>query len=210
MKQIKVYITAEQWAEKRLQLYCAKNYNSNVKTLDDVIKMFGFELIEEETKPDFKRCGEGDNLCKCKSEKECGYSPDTKPNGCADGYVRLAKGSYKSKDGTIKKGVKLSSSGQGDYYAPCDDLFKQPQPSEIPTDKDEALRYYLNELPEGYRERALIQVKNVTALVDSIIDAIREFRDWTETKEGRQFWSQVYRHYLNPNKFPTLPPLPND
>lgn len=30
---------------------------------------------------EFKPCGEGDNICSCKSERECGYTTITR-NGC--------------------------------------------------------------------------------------------------------------------------------
>lgn len=156
MKQIKVYITAEQWAEKRLQL-AGKFKPENI---DRVIEQCGFKLIEE-TKPDFKRCGEEDNLCKCKSEKECGYSP------------------------------------------------------EIPTDKVEAVKYFLNQLPSGYKERALAQVderrvKKVGGEIKNIVEALYFFCEWADTNEGEMFWREVAQHYFRPATTPMLPSLPND
>ena len=55
MKQIKVYITPEQWAEKRLQLISSSYMTQKgflIETIDFVIEQCGFELIEAETKPE--------------------------------------------------------------------------------------------------------------------------------------------------------------
>lgn len=52
MKQIKVYITAEQWAEKRLQLMIHAKSPTMIEIIDHEIRSCGFELIEPETKPE--------------------------------------------------------------------------------------------------------------------------------------------------------------
>lgn len=144
MKQIKVYITAEQWAEKRLQLMCSSYIMTNGTTsnwLDQHIEQCGFVLIEEK-KPE------------------------------------------------------------------------QPQPNEIPTDKVEAVKYFLNQLPEGYKQRALGQVdekrvKSAHGFAKNFAEALWFFADWEKTKEGDPFWRKLFMHYDKPTSN-RLPPLQND
>lgn len=91
---------------------------------------------------------------------------------------------------------------------------EQSQPSEPPTDKVEAVKYFLNQLPHGYKERALAQVDedrvNLRDIVKDIARSIDCFNIWDKTKEGAKFWGTVYNHYFTPTIYPTLPPLPND
>ena len=91
----------------------------------------------------------------------------------------------------------------------------ETKPNKIPTNKVEAVKYFLNQLPEGYRERALAQVNdeveiNRCPLANSISDALMYFSIWSETKECGNFWQLVRNHYLNSTEHPTLPPLPNE
>ena len=94
-----------------------------------------------------------------------------------------------------------------------------PSPEEktdkIPTDKVEAVKYFLNQLPDGYKERALAQVdeeniKTWETTAINIVDAVMFFNKWHKTKESNAFWLYVHGHYENPVKYPTLPPLPKD
>jgi len=95
-----------------------------------------------------------------------------------------------------------------------EEIKRETKPDEVPTDKVEAVKYFLNQLPDGYRERALAQVNeervNNYVLATSIDYAISTFRLWGETKEGVDFWMDVHQHYSTPDKYPTLPPLPDD
>ena len=193
MKKIKVELTPREWAEKRLQLILnSYEFNYQPERFDSLLETCGFVLKEE-------------------ADEQPEYEVITKPQGCIDGYAPLSKPNYKSKDGTIKMGVKLDSSGAGGYFAPCGDL-PEPITEQIPTDKVEAVKYFLNQLPDGYRQRALAQVHekrvNSRPIVQDITTSIDCFNIWDRTKEGVKFWNIVYRHYLNPTEYPTLPPLP--
>lgn len=83
--------------------------------------------------------------------------------------------------------------------------------AEIPTDEVEAVKYFLNQLPHGYRERALSQMsENFIATMPApkdMKDAIDAFNHWPKTKEGDEFWDKVFRHYKS---IVPLPPLPNE
>ena len=96
-----------------------------------------------------------------------------------------------------------------------EEIKPETKPDEIPTDKVEAVKYFLNQLPSGYRERALAQVdeeniktRYTTAI--NILDAVIFFNTWHKTKEGTTFWLYVHDHYKSPTDYPTLPPLPNE
>lgn len=95
-------------------------------------------------------------------------------------------------------------------------LLEEPEtkPDEVLVDKVEAVKYFLNQLPDGYRERALAQVDerviNARKKTTSIVGAIDCFAIWDETNEGDDFWVAVQCHYQFPQAFPTLPPLPNE
>lgn len=71
------------------------------------------------------------------------------------------------------------------------------------------IKEWLEELPDGYRERALENLNpNVASdLVYSIGDAISGAFIWDCSQEGEDFWSDVYYHYEAPPP-PPLPPLP--
>jgi len=78
--------------------------------------------------------------------------------------------------------------------------------------KLEACKHYLNKLPDGYRERALSQIDEEVVHIKpspykSVNDAVACFCHWDTTKEGEDFWGDVYEHYEFGNP---LPPLPND
>lgn len=141
MKQIKVYITPEQWAEKRLQMMPVYPTIDTVENIDRKLILCGYELKTPETEP------------------------------------------------------------------------QQPQPVEPPTDKVEAVRYFLNQLPSGYRERALAQVNEDRVKsrrkAKSILEALMSFAEWTKTCEGDTFWNEVDNYYFRIKRF-SLPPLPND
>ncbi len=63
---------------------------------------------------------------------------------------------------------------------------------------------WLQQLPDGYRERALSQLRN-TAPQRSLIAAVQNFEFWEQTKEGYDFWGKVWNHYLTGSPLPKLP-----
>jgi len=66
---------------------------------------------------------------------------------------------------------------------------------------------WLNELPDGYRERALknVDVYKLNDLRDCMDEAIAEHCNWSRTPEGYQFWYEVYNHFEAGNTLPLLP-----
>ncbi len=66
---------------------------------------------------------------------------------------------------------------------------------------------WLNQLPDGYRERALSYSERVVCNVSTLLSAISCFVYWSKTAEGVDFWGAVYQHYETNGKTP-LPPLP--
>lgn len=113
----------------------------------------------------------------------------------------------------------IGEDAMDDYIEQCgfyllEETQSETKPDEVPTDKVEAVKYFLNQLPDGYRERALAQVderriKNMP-LASDLSEALFCFSRWDDTKEGDGFWHQVYNHYQYPNQYPTLPLLPNE
>ena len=103
-----------------------------------------------------------------------------------------------------------------EFISVCGFVLKEEadEQPEIPTDKVEAVKYFLNQLPDGYRERALAQVDeervNSRSIVKDVVTSIDCFNIWDRTKEGSKFWERVFDHYSNPTKYPTLPPLPKE
>ena len=75
--------------------------------------------------------------------------------------------------------------------------------------KLEECKKYLNQLPDGYRERALSQINeecvNDTSVTDTVLTAIFKFCNWEDTEEGEDFWGNVYDHYEYGNPLPLLP-----
>ncbi len=70
------------------------------------------------------------------------------------------------------------------------------------------IKEWFNELPEGYRERAIknTQESRMNTHEPTMVEVIyRSFR-WSGTPEGHAFWSAVKDHYA---KGTPLPPLPN-
>ena len=70
------------------------------------------------------------------------------------------------------------------------------------------VKEWLQELPDGYRERALanLQTDSGGLLVDAQHRAVRKLRFWSETKEGYKFWSSVVSYLMGESS--DLPPLP--
>ena len=69
------------------------------------------------------------------------------------------------------------------------------------------IKEWFNELPEGYRERAIknTQERLMNTHEPTMVEAIcRSFR-WRDTPEGAAFWMDVKDHYA---KGTPLPPLP--
>ncbi len=69
------------------------------------------------------------------------------------------------------------------------------------------VKEWLEELPDGYRERALGQMLDADRVVYSMAHALTRSLSWISSNEGFDFWSDVRNHYLY--GLP-LPPLPED
>jgi hypothetical protein len=70
------------------------------------------------------------------------------------------------------------------------------------------IKEWFNELPEGYRERAIKNTHEgrMNTHEPTMVEVIyRSFR-WSGTPEGHTFWREVKDHYA---KGTLLPPLPN-
>lgn len=66
------------------------------------------------------------------------------------------------------------------------------------------VREWLEELPDGYREKALKNWEN--SKEPDLSRAIYVAFDWEETPEGFDFWAEVHRYgSCNINKLPALP-----
>lgn len=70
------------------------------------------------------------------------------------------------------------------------------------------IEQWLNELPDGYRERALRNTpKHRLSLEDDFLpEALNKAFSWADSQEGRDFWYKVYEHYDTT----PLPPLPKE
>lgn len=69
------------------------------------------------------------------------------------------------------------------------------------------IEQWLNELPDGYRERALENVDKdkLNYPTESMRSALVTFT-WSSSKEGYYFWNAVWNFYRKP----LLPPLPKE
>lgn len=70
------------------------------------------------------------------------------------------------------------------------------------------VKEWLQELPDGYRERALANLPTYSGglLVDAQHRAVRKLRFWSETKEGYKFWASVVSYLMGEcSEFPPLP-----
>ena len=70
------------------------------------------------------------------------------------------------------------------------------------------IKEWLEELPDGYRERALNHAANNTrelAIEKSIDGALAGGFVWKETLEGKEFWHDVAMHYSSDLPLPPLP-----
>ena len=68
------------------------------------------------------------------------------------------------------------------------------------------IREWLQELPDGYRERALVQADAETLDIyeSDMSDALYSFKTWAETEEGYEFWGEVRQHYAISTALPPL------
>lgn len=86
----------------------------------------------------------------------------------------------------------------------------------VPTNSMKPLREWLEQLPDGYRERALRMAETEERLeytLNSLIDAIQFAGHWEDSPEGHRFWNAVWAHYYYANSpssvvVPQLPALP--
>ena len=67
------------------------------------------------------------------------------------------------------------------------------------------VKEWLQELPDGYRERALAQCLNCDVLVESLDGAIARMISWEHTMEGEDFWADVYWVIRNEGDLIRLP-----
>ena len=69
------------------------------------------------------------------------------------------------------------------------------------------IKEWLSELPDGYRERALVNTDEdaMENKEESMDNAIAAAFFWNSSHEGHKFWSDVLAHYSL--DYP-LPPLP--
>ena len=68
------------------------------------------------------------------------------------------------------------------------------------------IRFYLDQLPAGYRELALNHNgANLDDKAWNIAEAVSLFATWYHTNEGVSFWSGVRGHYLDGTLLPPLP-----
>jgi hypothetical protein len=69
------------------------------------------------------------------------------------------------------------------------------------------LEYWLQKLPDGYRERAMSQVSEylLSASCDSMLLALSGFKVWGDTNEGHSFWAAVEQHLKQGTPLPPLP-----
>jgi hypothetical protein len=67
---------------------------------------------------------------------------------------------------------------------------------------------WLNELPDGYRERAMASAKRTSWTAVSMCDALNDSMIWQSTPEGDGFWGDVYLHFEKGRKLPKLPKAP--
>ena len=74
--------------------------------------------------------------------------------------------------------------------------------------KSKTIKEWLEELPDGYRERALSYTNEDildVSYIDSIVDALNAAFTWGNTREGHKFWLEVYEHYGHGCILPFLP-----
>jgi hypothetical protein len=72
------------------------------------------------------------------------------------------------------------------------------------------IKQWLEELPDGYRERVLKGSDDLTTdeleeTSKSMNDAILCSIDWSSSEEGFDFWDAVYDHYRIDTPLPELP-----
>ena len=74
------------------------------------------------------------------------------------------------------------------------------------------IKKWLEELPDGYRERALANEEADDCPnedVESIYDAVYAGFVWSRTNEGHDFWLRVATYFKPKSpKYLSLPPLP--
>lgn len=111
------------------------------------------------------------------------------------------------------------------WHQVFDHYFYNEEPPELPDEPKpktkETILDWLEELPEGYRQRAISQYDPSFCLnhsrsdtfsdkPTSLAQAVLSFCNWQNTKEGGYFWDKVYLHYTCGEKLPELPNQPLD
>ena len=72
---------------------------------------------------------------------------------------------------------------------------------------EKTIKEWLEELPEGYRERALNNLRKVAINwhEPTMVGAITGAFLWVESPEGLDFWADVKNHYATGTPLPPLP-----
>jgi len=76
---------------------------------------------------------------------------------------------------------------------------------------EKTIKEWFNELPQGYRERALKNAYHsvINRYDSTMAEAICYAFSWRVTPEGYDFWSAVHDHYAKGTPLPRLPQSPN-
>lgn len=61
--------------------------------------------------------------------------------------------------------------------------------------KEKTIKEWLEELPDGYRERALANCDRAEDVASSMDEAIYCAFDWNHTSEGVDFWAHMLIYY---------------
>jgi hypothetical protein len=75
------------------------------------------------------------------------------------------------------------------------------------SDMSKTTKEWFNELPDGYRERAIANTTEgiLETRENSIVDAFYRSFTWDKSPEGHRFWKRVKDHYAYDTPIPPLP-----
>lgn len=72
------------------------------------------------------------------------------------------------------------------------------------------IKEWLEELPEGYRERALANCTLPDAIAETMYKSLMSGFRFRKAPEGGEFWIGVCSHYRKGTPLPPLPSLPTE